>query len=69
MSTPRKFDQHLSTAVLVRLTPQLHELVRQGAEAEERGLGDFMRDAAIHRLGTLGLVPVLAGDIPEEDDE
>lgn len=70
MSTPRKYDQHLSTAVLVRLTPQLHELVKQGAEAEDRGLGDFMRDAAIHRLGSLGLVPVLSdGEIPEEDDE
>lgn len=65
MSTPRKFDQHLSTAVLVRLTPQLHELVKQGADAEARGLGDFMRDAAIHRLGALGLVPVV---VDVEDD-
>lgn len=60
-----KYDQPLSTAILVRLTPQLHELCRQGAVAEDRGLGDFMRDAVIHRLHTLGLVPVVA----EGDDE
>lgn len=62
MSKPRKYDQPLSSAVLVRLTPQLHELAKQGAEAEHRGLGDFMRDAVIHRLGELGLVPVVAGE-------
>lgn len=67
MSIPRKYDQHLSTALLVRLTPQLHELVKEGADVEEISAADFMRDAAIHRLGTLGLVPVVAGDEDEDD--
>lgn len=69
MSTPLKYDQPLSTAVLVRLTPHLHELVKQGADVEERGLGDFMRDAVIHRLGTLGLVPIVVADDDQEDGD
>jgi uncharacterized protein (DUF1778 family) len=59
-----KYDQRMSTALLVRLTPQLHELLKQGADAEESGVCDFIRSAAIHRLATLGLVPVV-----NEDDE
>lgn len=55
-----KYEEPLSTAILVRLTPQLHELLKQGADAEESGVCDFVRSAAIHRLGTLGLVPVVA---------
>jgi hypothetical protein len=62
-----KYDPPLSSAVLVRLTPQLHELAKRGAEVEERGLGEFCRDAVIHRLGTLGLVPHVAGDDDQEE--
>lgn len=53
----------------MRLTPNLHELMRQVADAEDRGLGDFVRDAVIYRLGTLGLVPVVGDDQEHDDDE
>jgi predicted HicB family RNase H-like nuclease len=61
-----KYDQPLSSAFLVRLTPQLHELARRGAEVEDRGLADFVRDAVIYRLGTLGLVPHVTDDDEQE---
>jgi hypothetical protein len=43
----------------VKVTPELGELVRQGAADEEQGLSEFLRGAVIHRLGALGLVPVV----------
>lgn len=49
--------------MLVRLTPEMHRLVHEAAGIEETTATDFIRDAAIHRLGTLGLVPV----VPEEE--
>lgn len=61
MSTPLKYDQPMSTAILVRLTPPLHDLCRQAADIEESSLGDFMRAAVIHRLAQLELVPVEDG--------
>jgi hypothetical protein len=59
-------DVRFTSPVLVRLTPELHELVRQGAAEEDRGLAEFIRDATIIRLGQLGLVPTL-NDV--DDDE
>lgn len=52
--------------LFLRVTPQLHDLIRQGAELEGRRLGEFMRDAAIHRLGQLGLVPVVVDEAEPE---
>jgi hypothetical protein len=63
-----KYDQPMTSAILVRLTPNLHQLMRQGAEVEERPLGDFIRDCVIFRLGTLGLVPVV-GDVDDQEDD
>jgi hypothetical protein len=68
MPTPLKYPEPLSTAVLVRLTPELHDLVRQGAEEEGCGLAEFMRDATILRLAGMGLVPYVDHD-PEQLDE
>jgi len=53
----------MTTALLVRLTPELHDLVGQGAELEDSTRADFMRDAAIFRLGQLGLVEIVSDDV------
>jgi len=52
--------------LMVKLTPELDVLVRQGAAEEEKGVSEFVRGAVIHRLAHLGLVPIVVGD--EEDD-
>lgn len=64
-STHPPGPDRFTSGLLVRLTPQLHELIHQGAEVEGQGLAEFMRDAAIYRLGTLGLVPVVGDEEAE----
>jgi predicted HicB family RNase H-like nuclease len=50
-------DERFNVQLLVRVTPELHELIHQGAAEEDRRVAEFVRDAVIHRLDQLGLVP------------
>jgi hypothetical protein len=54
--------------LVIRLTPELDQLVRQGAAEEEKGIAEFVRGATIHRLGQLGLVPIV-NDVDDVEDE
>ncbi len=54
-----KSEVRFTVPLIVRLTPELHELIHHAAAEEAQGLAEFVRDATICRLGQLGLVPML----------
>lgn len=62
-------DTRFNVPLFVRLTPELHELIKQGAAIEGRRIAEFMRDAAIFRLAELGLVPIVEADGEDVLDE